>query len=309
MRRRVAEAVDKVLRNFADILNAVKDKAPKRVAVAVAQDDVIMEAVQEAREQKIAEFILVGDREKINETACKLGISLEGVQIVHEPDDRKAAYRAVALVSGGQADVLMKGLINTADLLRAVLDKEIGLRTGRVLSHTAVFDLPGFDRLLLVTDGGMNIAPTLQQKADIIQNSVELARVLGITPAKVAVLAAVEVINPDMPATLEAAALTKMADRGQIKGAIVDGPLALDNAISLEAASHKGIKSPVAGQADILVTPDIVAGNILGKSLVYIAKGKIAGLVLGAAKPVVVTSRADTREAKLMSIALGALLG
>lgn len=301
--------VDKVLRNFEDILNAVKDKAPKRVAVAVAQDDAIMEAVQGAREQKIAEFILVGDREKIHETAGKLGVSLEDVQIIHEPDDRKAAYRAVALVSGGQADVLMKGLINTADLLRAVLDKEIGLRTGRVLSHTAVYELPGFDRLLMVTDGGMNIAPTLQQKADIIQNSVQLARVLGISPAKVAVLAAVEVINPDMPATLEAATLTKMADRGQIKGAIVDGPLALDNAISLEAASHKGIKSPVAGMADILVTPDIVAGNILGKSLVYIAKGKIAGLVLGAAKPVVVTSRADTHEAKLMSIALGALLG
>ncbi|WP_304626296.1 phosphate butyryltransferase [Sporomusa sp. GT1] len=301
--------VDKVLRNFEDILNAVKDKAPKRVAVAVAQDDAIMEAVQGAREQKIAEFILVGDREKVHETAGKLGVSLEDVQIIHEPDDRKAAYRAVALVSGGQADVLMKGLINTADLLRAVLDKEIGLRTGRVLSHTAVYELPGFDRLLMVTDGGMNIAPTLQQKADIIQNSVQLARVLGISPAKVAVLAAVEVINPDMPATLEAAALTKMADRGQIKGAIVDGPLALDNAISLEAASHKGIKSPVAGMADILVTPDIVAGNILGKSLVYIAKGKIAGLVLGAAKPVVVTSRADTHEAKLMSIALGALLG
>jgi phosphate butyryltransferase len=305
----VAEVVDKVLRNFEDILNAVKDEAPKRVAVAVAQDDAIMEAVQGAREQKIAEFILVGDREKIHETAGKLGVSLEDVQIIHEPDDRKAAYRAVALVSGGQADVLMKGLINTADLLRAVLDKEIGLRTGRVLSHTAVYELPGFDRLLMVTDGGMNIAPTLQQKADIIQNSVQLARVLGISPAKVAVLAAVEVINPDMPATLEAAALTKMADRGQIKGAIVDGPLALDNAISLEAASHKGIKSPVAGMADILVTPDIVAGNILGKSLVYIAKGKIAGLVLGAAKPVVVTSRADTHEAKLMSIALGALLG
>ncbi len=300
---------DKVLKSFNDILTTVKDKSPKRVAVAVAQDDAVLEAVQGAREQKIADFILVGDIEKINDTAHKLGICLDEVQIVHEPDDRKAAYRAVALVSSGQADVLMKGLINTADLLRAVLDKEVGLRTGRVLSHTAVYELPGFDRLLMITDGGMNIAPTLQQKADIIQNSVQLAKVLGISPAKVAVLAAVEVINPDMPATLEAAALTKMADRGQIKGAIVDGPLALDNAISLEAAKHKGIKSPVAGLADILVTPDIEAGNMLGKSLVYIAKGKIAGLVLGAAKPVVVTSRADTYEAKLMSIALGALLG
>lgn len=300
---------DKTLKSFEDILGAVKDKAPKRVAVAAAQDAAVLEAVQGAHEQKIAEFTLVGDIDRIKATAEKLKVSLDDVHMVHEPDDRKAAYRAVALVSSGQADVLMKGLINTADLLRAVLDKEVGLRTGRVLSHTAVYEVPGFDRLLMITDGGMNISPTLQQKADIIHNSVQLAKVLGIHPAKVAILAAVEVVNPDMPATLEAAALAKMAERGQIKDAIVDGPLALDNAISSEAARHKGIKSPVAGQADILITPDIEAGNMLGKALVYIARSKIAGLVLGAAKPVVVTSRADTYEAKLISIALGALLG
>jgi phosphate butyryltransferase len=300
---------DKTLKSFEDILGVVKDKAPKRVVVAAAQDEAVLEAVQGAHEQKIAEFTLVGDIDRIKATAEKLQVSLDAVQMVHEPDDRKAAYRAVSLVSSGQADVLMKGLINTADLLRAVLDKEVGLRTGRILSHTAVYEVPGFDRLLMITDGGMNISPTLQQKADIIQNSVQLAKVLGIYPAKVAILAAVEVINPDMPATLEAAALAKMAERGQIKDAIVDGPLALDNAISSEAARHKGIKSPVAGAADILVTPDIEAGNMLGKALVYIARSKIAGLVLGAAKPVVVTSRADTYEAKLMSIALGALLG
>ncbi|MDF2875931.1 MAG: pta 2, partial [Sporomusa sp.] len=299
---------DKLLRNFDDILDAVKNKSPKRVAVAAAQDDAVLEAVQGAHKQKLADFTLVGDIDKIKATADKLGITLNDVQMIHEPDDRKAAYRAVALVSSGEADVLMKGLINTADFLRAVLDKEIGLRTGRVLSHIAVYQLPGFDRLIMITDGGMNIAPTLQQKADIIQNSVQLANVLGIKPAKIAILAAVEVVNPDMPATLEAAALAKMAERGQIKGAIVDGPLALDNAISMEAAQHKGINSPVAGMADILVTPDIEAGNMLGKSLVYIANGKIAGLILGAAKPVVVTSRADTYEAKIMSIALGALL-
>ncbi|HWR44003.1 phosphate butyryltransferase [Sporomusa sp.] len=300
---------DKLLKSFEDILDAVKNKSPKRVAVAAAQDDAVLEAVQGAREQKLADFTLVGDIDKIKATADKLGVTLDDVKMIHEPDERKAAYRAVALVSSGEADVLMKGLINTADFLRAVLDKEIGLRTGRVLSHTAVYELPGFNRLIMITDGGMNIAPTLQQKADIIQNCVQLANVLGISPAKIAVLAAVEVVNPDMPATLEAAALAKMADRGQIKGAIVDGPLALDNAINLEAAKHKGIRSPVAGMADILVTPDIEAGNMLGKSLVYIANGKIAGLVLGAAKPVVVTSRADTYEAKIMSIALGALLG
>ncbi|VBB06260.1 phosphate acetyl/butaryl transferase [Lucifera butyrica] len=298
-----------MLRNFAAVLDAVRGMPPRRVAVAVAQDDAVLEAIKAAQEEKIADFVLIGDRVKIEKAAAGLNIDLRGLEIVNEPDDRQAAYQAVALVSRGQADVLMKGLINTADLLRAVLDKEIGLRTGRVLSHAAVFDVPGFDRLVMVTDGGMNIVPTLQQKAEIIQNSVMLAAALGLRPAKVAVLAAVEVINPDMPATLEAAALAKMADRGQIKGAIVDGPLALDNAISLEAARHKGIKSAVAGCADILLVPDIEAGNLLGKSLVYFAGGKIAGLVLGAAKPVVVTSRADSPEAKLMSIAMGALLG
>lgn len=300
---------EKTLKSFEDIVNDVKGKPPKRVAVAAAQDEAVLEAVRAACEQQLAEFTLVGDIDKIKTIAAKLDVNLNEVTLVHEPDERMAAYRAVTLVSGGQADVLMKGLINTADLLRAVLDKDVGLRTGRVLSHTAVFELPDFGRLLMVTDGGMNIAPTLQQKADIIQNSVLLAQVLGINPAKVAVLAAVEVINPDMPPTLEAAALTQMANRGQIRGAIVDGPLALDNAICPEAAQHKGITSPVAGVADILVTPDIEAGNILGKSMVYMAKGKIAGLVLGAAKPVIVTSRADSFEAKIMSIALGALLG
>lgn len=295
-------------RNFDEVLNAVKGRPPKRVAVAAAQDDAVLEAVKGAKEQGIADFILVGDTDKIQITAEKLGISLKGMQIIQEVDDHQAIYQAVTMVSRGEADILMKGFVNTADLLRVVLDKEVGLRTGRVLSHVAVYELPGFDRLTMVTDGGMNIAPSLQQKADIIQNCVRLAHVLGVNPAKVAVLAAVEVVNPDMPATLEAAALAKMADRGQIKGAIVDGPLAFDNAINAEAAKHKGINSPVAGCADILMVPDIEAGNILGKSLVYIAGSRIAGLIMGATKPVIVTSRADTHEAKLLSIALGALL-
>lgn len=298
-----------MIKNFSEVLDVVKGVAPQRVAVAVAQDDAVLEAVRSAKEQGIADFILVGDTKKIHEVAAKLDVSLDGLEIVHEPDDKQAAYRAVSLVSGGQANVLMKGLINTADLLRAVLDKEVGLRTGRVLSHAAVFDIPGFDRLITVTDGGMNIIPNLQQKADIIQNSVSITKVLGIEPAKVAVLAAVEVVNPDMPATMEAAALAKMADRGQIKGAVIDGPLALDNAINIEAAKHKGIKSPVAGVADILLVPTIEVGNVLGKSLIYFAGARMAGLILGAAKPVIVTSRADSHESKVMSIALGSLLG
>lgn len=296
-----------MLNSFDAVLQAVKGRPAKKVAVAVAQDETVLEAVRHAQQEGIAEFILVGDKAKIQQAAQKLNIDLTS-NIIHQPDDKKAALEAVTLVSDGNADVLMKGLINTADLLRAVLDKDHGLRTGRVLSHAAIFEVPGFDRLLTVTDGGMNLAPTLTQKADIIQNTVALVRALGISPAKVAVLAAVEVVNPDMQATLDAAMLAKMADRGQIKGAIVDGPLALDNAISAEAAAHKGIKSSVAGCVDVLLVPDIVAGNILGKSLMYFAKAKMAGLVLGAARPVVVTSRSDTHEGKVLSIALGALL-
>ena len=297
-----------MIRNFADLRNAVKGLPPRRAAVAVAQDDAVLTAVQAAKEQGLADFILVGDKDKIASLADSLQIDISSLAIVHQTDNRRAAYEAVALVSGGQADVLVKGLVSTSDLLKAVLDKDVGLRTGRVLSHAAVFEIPGFDRLITITDGGMNIAPTLQQKVDIIQNSVELVKVLGTSPAKVAVLAAVEAVNSDMPATLEAAALAKMADRGQIRGAVVDGPLALDNAVSLEAARHKGIESPVAGCADILLVPNIEVGNTLGKSVLYFAGGQMAGLILGAAKPVVVTSRADTFEGKLLSIALGSLL-
>lgn len=298
-----------MIKNFNELLTAVRSLPPQRVAVAVAQDEAVLEAAAYAAEQRIAEFILVGNAGKIKAVADKRKLSLTGVEIIHEADDKQAALAAVKLVSGGQAAVLMKGFINTADLLRAVLDKEHGLRSGRVLSHAAVFDIPGYSRLLTITDGGMNIAPGLQQKADIIRNSIGITRMLGIEPAKVAVLAAVEVVNPDMPVTMEAAALAKMADRGQIQGAIIDGPLALDNAVSLEAAQHKKIVSPVAGSADILVVPNIEVGNILGKSLQYFAQARMAGLILGASRPVIVTSRADSHESKVMSIALGALLG
>ncbi len=297
-----------MIRSFEAVLEAVKAKGPKRIAVAAAQDEAVLTAVQDAKVRGIADFTLIGDSEKIKHLANMHGISLEGIEIIHEKEDRKAAYHAVSLVSSGQADVLMKGLINTADILRAVLDKEIGLRTGRVLSHVFIYDLPQLDRLLMITDAAVNIAPTLKEKADIIQNSVNMANALGIIPAKVAVLAALETVNPNMPATIEAAALAKMADRKQIKGAMIDGPLGFDNAISLEAAKHKGIDSEVAGVADILMVPDIEAGNMLAKSLSYFAGGRIAGLALGTAKPVILTSRADTPDTKLMSIALSTLV-
>ncbi|MDR3565348.1 MAG: phosphate butyryltransferase [Negativicutes bacterium] len=297
-----------MMKNFAQILDAVRGLPPKRVAVAVAQDDAVLEAVKGAKERGVADFILVGDAAKIEAVANKLEMDFGSLSVIHEPDDRQAALRAVALVSGGEADILMKGLVGTADLLRAVLDKQVGLRTGRLLSHALVMEPKGYDRLILLTDCAMNVAPTLAQKAEILENCLGLARALGINPPKVAAIAAVETVNPDMPATLDAAALSKMAERGQFKGVMIDGPLALDNAISVEAARHKGINSPVAGVADILLAPNLEVGNVLFKAMVYFGGSPLAGLVLGAAKPVVLTSRADTFEAKIQSVALAALL-
>ena len=298
-----------MITHFSALIEEVLTTGPSRVAVAAAQDDAVLQACRNASEQGVATFTLFGDREKIEAVAQKSEVCLEGMQIVNEPDDLRSALRAVEYVSSGKADIVMKGLINTSDLLRAVLDKTVGLRTGRVLSHLALFELKGFDRLIGVTDAGMNIVPTLTQKVDIIQNAAGVFRRLGVNPVKVAVLAAVETVNADMPGTIDAAALAKMADRGQIKDVIVDGPLALDNAVSADAAKHKKIMSPVAGNADILLVPNLEVGNVLGKSLVYMGGGKIAGLIVGARRPVVVTSRADTPESKVFSIALASLCG
>ena len=296
-----------MIQRFDELINAALQLEPARVAVAAAQDDAVLLACQDAFERGLATFTLFGDLARIEASAEKAGVRLEGMKIVNEPDDFRSAMRAVEMVSSQNADVVMKGLINTGDLLRAVLDKATGLRTGRILSHLAVFELAGFSRLIGVTDGGMNINPTLAQKFDIVQNAAAAFRKLGVDPVKVAVLAAVETVNPDMPGTIDAAALAKMSDRGQIRGTIIDGPLALDNAVSEEAARHKGITSPIAGKADILLVPNIEVGNVLGKSLVYMGGGKIAGLIVGASKPVVVTSRADTPESKVISIALASL--
>ena len=231
-------------------------------------------------------------------------MDLSGVEIVNEPSPPAAARLAVARVSSGGASILMKGLVATSDFLKAVLDKEVGLRTGRLLSHVAVFKSPGYDRFFYLTDGAMNIAPTLEQKVQIIQNTVELAHRLGNAQPKVACVAAVEVVNPDMPETVEAAALAKMSDRRQIKGCVVDGPLGLDNAVSMEAARHKSVGGPVAGQADVLLAPDIAAGNAIYKTMVYFGVVDAAAVVVGAAAPVVLTSRSDSPRARMLSLAL-----
>ena len=296
------------MKNFDELLEAVKEREVRKVAVAVAQDPSVIEAVAEARRRDIAESILVGDEGEIREIAESVGVSLDDVQIVHEKSSIRAVIAAVTMVSSGEADILMKGYIHTDDFLRGVLKKEHGLRTGSIMSHVFVAEMREWDRLIFVTDAAMNIAPNLEQKAAILLNAVYLASIFGLTEPKVAALAAVELVNPQMPATLDAAALGKMADRRQyVPTSIVDGPFGLDNAISVAAAKHKKITGPVAGQADILIVPDIEAGNILAKSLVYFGGHRMIGLLIGAKAPVVLTSRADTMELKLLSIA-GAVL-
>lgn len=292
-----------------DIIDAAKSLPNRqRLVVAAAQDRDVLEAVRDAVDWGIVSAILVGDEEIIFAIAREIGLSLDKCQLVPEADPVVAARKAVALVASNQGDLVMKGRVGTADILRAVLDKEQGLRTGRLLSHVTAFEVKNFDRLLFMTDGAMNIAPDLGQKVQIIQNAVDLLHALGFERPKVAALAAVELVNPDMPAAIEAALLAKMADRGQIKGAVVDGPLALDNAVSIHSARIKGIESPVAGMADILMVPDIEAGNVLYKAIVYFGwQARVTGVITGAKAPVVLTSRSDSHEAKLDSIALSAV--
>ena len=278
-------------------------RAPERVqtlAVAVAQDTEVLLAVEAARKAGFAKAVLVGAEAEIRAIAQELQIPLDEYTIVNEEDKVLACRTAVKLVHDGEADVLMKGLVDTSVILKAVLDKEIGLRDAPVLSHVAVFEAAGMDRLLYVTDAAMNIAPDLEAKKYIIQNAVKVAHALGNERPIVAALCAVEKLNPKMPATVDAAALAE----ADLPGCRVIGPVALDNAISVEAAHHKGITDPDAGRADILLVPAIETGNALYKAMVFLAKARNAGMIVGAKAPIVLTSRADSDEAKLNSIAL-----
>ncbi|MFB3160422.1 phosphate butyryltransferase [Neobacillus sp. 179-J 1A1 HS] len=294
------------------LLESLIDKATQldniTVAVAVAEDEEVIEAVVEALKRNLANFILFGDNEKIN-TILNVKHkdqqkSNKSLTVVHADSNTMAAELAVRAVSTKEATVLMKGNIPTSVLLKSVLNKEYGLRTGNILSHVAVFEIPDYDRFTIVTDAGMNIAPDLEEKAQMIRNAAAIARAIGIEYPKVAPIAAVEVVNPAMQATIDGAALTIMNKRGQITGCIVDGPLALDNAVSALAAEHKGIQSEVAGRADILLVPAIEVGNVLYKSLIYFAKAKVGAVIAGAKAPIVLTSRADSAESKLYSLAL-----
>lgn len=295
-------------RNFNDLLSKLKVGKRKKLSVAVAQDEPVLEAVKAAKERGIADAILVGNKEEIEKIATKIDMDLSDFEIIHEEDIKKAALKAIELVSSGVADMVMKGLVDTATFLRSVLNKEVGLRTGNLMSHVAVFEIEGIDRLILLTDAAFNTYPDLKQKVQIINNSVMVAKSCGIENIKVAPVCAVEVVNPDMPATVDAALLSKMSDRGQIKGCIVDGPLALDNALSEEAAHHKGITGSVAGRADILLLPNIDVANVMYKTLTYTSNTKNGGILVGASAPVILTSRTDSFETKVNSIALAALV-
>ena len=292
-----------MIHSFQELVDSVKN-AGRRIAVAVAQDAEVLIAVRKAADLGIVKPILVGEEASIKAIAAELNISLDGMEIIDEADKIEACRKAVKLVHDGDADVVMKGIVDTSVILKAVLDKDIGLRESPVLSHVALFGVDGFDRLLYITDAAMCIAPDVEQKAHIINNAVKVAHALGNDNPIVTCLCAVEKVNPKMQATLDAAELVERNKRGEIAGCTVCGPLALDNAVSEEAAKHKGITDPSAGKADILLVPYIEAGNIFYKSLTYMAKAQNAGMIVGAKAPVVVTSRADSDETKLNSIAL-----
>jgi phosphate butyryltransferase len=290
------------------IMDAIVGRPRGRLAVAAAEDETVLQAVKEARDRDIATPVLFGRAREIERIAGEVGLSREGLSIHDVAEPATAAVAAADAVRRGEADVLMKGRVHTDDFLRGVLDRERGLRTGSLMSHVFVLELAHEERLLLVTDAAMNIAPTLEQKAAIALNAIYLARVLGMEPPRVAVVTAVELVNPAMPATVEAAALATMSRRGQFTTGIIDGPFGLDNAVSPEAARIKGLGGEVAGRADILLVPDIESGNILAKSFSFLARGGVAGVLVGAAAPVVLTSRADSAAAKLSSIALAVLM-
>ena len=296
------------IRNFEQLLEAALTRAPKRVVIVGAGQRQTLHAARLARGMGLARCTFIDDPERLALLAEEQGVSLEGVEIIEEGDMVRAAYRAVEMIHADEADLLMNGRAQPVELMQAVLDRERGLRIGKVISDVSIFEIPGFDRLIFISDVAVVVSPTLAQKVQIVQNAIDTAIELGVELPRVAVLAATEMVNPDIAANMDAANLSKMAERGQIRGGVVDGPLAIDNAISLKAAQMKDIKSEVAGRADILITPDVESGNILAKAIAYFAQGKMAGVVVGAKCPIVMPSRSDPPEQKLMSLALGVYL-
>ncbi|HWR74212.1 MAG TPA: bifunctional enoyl-CoA hydratase/phosphate acetyltransferase [Bacteroidales bacterium] len=297
-----------VLKHLSELKELLVDKPTRRMVLAAAQDHNSLSSALQAAKDGFIEPILVGDKEAVLNLASQYNLDLTGVRMIHEPDTEMAVEIAVKMVRSNQADILMKGQVGTSSLLKAVLNKEWGLRSGALLSHFALFEVEAYHKLIAVTDVAMNIAPNLADKISIVNNSVECLNKLGIDMPKVAVLGAVEMVSENMQATLDAALLSKMNQRDQIKHCLIDGPLAFDNAISFESAKHKGIRSDVAGDTDLLLMPDIEVGNVLYKSLVFFAHAGVAAVILGATAPIVLTSRSDTDQAKYYSILLAAAI-
>ena len=296
-------------KTFEELVSKVSQFETKKVSVAVAQDSAVLEAVRAAKDRKIADAVLVGDKDKIEAVAKEINTDISDFEIVDVKDDIEASLAAVKLVHDGKADMYMKGLISTKDFLKSVLNKEVGLRTGSALSHVCVFDVKGIDRLLFLTDVAFIPYPTLEDKIHIINNTLKITKACGIENPKVAPLAAVEVVNPKMPVTVEAAELTQLNKDGKITGCIVDGPLSLDLAIDAEAAKHKGATDrAIQGDADILLFPDIHAGNLVYKAMVHTAEVVNGNMLTGTKAPVILTSRSDSFEVKVNSLALGAVV-
>jgi phosphotransacetylase len=297
-----------MIRRLEELVELAQQNAPTKVAVAAAAHKLVLQSVQRAVDLGLIDPVLVGREDDIKEQAEAIEWDVDPDQIYPTETNRAAAAAAVELVREGEAQVVMKGYLHTDEMLHAVLQQQTGLRTDRRLSHVFVLEVPTYHKLLHITDAAININPEISEKASITQNAIDLARKLQVEQPKVAALSSVETINPNIPSTVHAACLSKMAERGQIKNALVDGPLAFDNAISAEAAADKGIKSPVSGDVDIMVVPDLDAGNILFKNLEYLASAKVAGIVMGASAPVVLTSRSDPPRARVYSLALASLL-
>jgi len=293
---------------YARLINAAQAEAVIKVAVAHPCDDVSLHGAIEGARLRLIEPILVGPVARIRSVASQAGLDLGGLEIVDAEHSHASATKAVELVTTGRVEALMKGSLHTDELMGAVVSRQAGIRTARRISHCFVMDVPKHPTALIITDAAVNIAPTLDDKVDIVQNAIDLAHALGLESVRVAILSAMETVNAKVPSTIEAAALCKMADRGQITGALLDGPLALDNAISPEAAAIKRIASPVAGRANVLVVPDLEAGNMLAKSLSFLAHADAAGIVLGARVPIILTSRADTLLTRLASCAVAVLV-
>jgi phosphate acetyltransferase/phosphate butyryltransferase len=295
-------------RRYRRLLEMARGLAPLKTAVVHPVDEASLVGAVEAAREGLIEAILIGPEAKIRHAAEQARIDISPYEIVSTEHSHAAAQTAVAMARSGAAEAVMKGALHTDELMRAVVDSQLGLRTSRRISHVFAIDAPSYPRALFITDAAINIYPTLIDKRDIIQNAIDMVLALGIVSPRVAILSAVETVSPDIKSTLDAAALCKMADRGQIVGGILDGPLAFDNAVSAEAARTKGIVSPVAGRADILVAPDIEAGNMLAKQLEYLADAEMAGVVLGARAPIMLTSRADKTIARIGSCAIALLL-